>query len=133
MSEENVEVVRRVWEHFVANGEPVDELVAPTYVLDLSTWRDWIGQQQYEGVAGIRAFLHDWTEGLDDWRVEIIAYRDAGDRVVTLGHQSGRSAHSGISVEQLVAAVATVSNGLITRQEIYAEPAEALKAAGLEQ
>jgi hypothetical protein len=77
VSEESVEVVGRVLEHFVADREPLDELFAPTSVLDLSTWRDWIGQRQYEGVGGVRAFIQDWAEGLDDWRIETIAYRDA--------------------------------------------------------
>jgi ketosteroid isomerase-like protein len=115
-----------------ANGEPLDELFAPTYVLDLSTFRDWLGQRQYEGVAGLRAFLQDWTEGLDDWRIEIIAYRDAGDRVVTLLHQWGRAASTGVPVELTFGHVFTVNDGLITRQEFYAEPAEALKAVVLE-
>jgi ketosteroid isomerase-like protein len=133
VSEENVEIVRRAWEHFVANREALDELYAPAYVLDISTLRDWIGQRQYEGVAGTRAFVQDWTEGLDEWRIEIIAYRDAGDRVVLLGHQSGRSASSGVPVELNFGNVLTVKNGLITREELYADPAEALKAVGLEE
>jgi ketosteroid isomerase-like protein len=133
VSRENVELVRKSWEHFIANGEVLNELFAPTYVLDISTLRDWIGQRQYEGVAGNRAFVQDWTEGLDDWRIEIVAYRDAGDRVVALGHQSGRSASSGVPVELTFGDVVTVNNGLITREELYAEPAEALKAVGLEE
>jgi hypothetical protein len=114
VSEQNVQIVRRGWEHFVANGEPLDELFAPSYVLDLSTFRDW-------------------TEGFDDWRIEIIAYRDAGNRVVTLLHQWGQSASSGVPVELIFGHVFTVNDDLITRQEFYAEPAEALKAVGLEE
>jgi ketosteroid isomerase-like protein len=133
VSEENVEIVRRAWEHFMANREPLDELFAPAYVLDLSTFRDWVGQRRYEGVAGLRAFLQDWMEGFDAWGVDALAYRDAGDRVVALAHQWGRSAASGVQVESTLGDVFTVNNGLITRQEWYAEAAEALKAVGLEE
>jgi ketosteroid isomerase-like protein len=117
----------------MANREPLDELFAPAYVLDLSTFRDWVGQRRYEGVAGLRAFLQDWMEGFDAWGVESLAYRDAGDRVVALAHQWGRSAASGVQVESTLGDVFTVNNGLITRQEWYAEAAEALKAVGLEE
>jgi hypothetical protein len=58
--------------------------------------------------------------------------RDAGDRVVALGHQSGRAASSGVPVELTFGNVVTVNNGLVTRQAFYAEPAQALKAAGRE-
>jgi ketosteroid isomerase-like protein len=91
-------------------GRALDELFAHNYVLDLSTLRDWIGQRQYEGVAGVHAFVQDWTEGLDDFRIEIIAYRDASDRVVALGRQSGRSASSGVPVELTFGDVVTVNN-----------------------
>jgi ketosteroid isomerase-like protein len=93
---------------------------------------DWIGQRQYKGVAGIHAFTQDWTESFDDLRIEIVAYRDAGDRVVVLGHQSGRSASSGVPVEMTFGFVVTINNGRITTQELYTEPAAALKAVGLE-
>jgi hypothetical protein len=53
--------------------------------------------------------------------------------VVTLLRQWGQSASSGVPVELIFGHVFTVNDGLITRQEFYASPAEALKAVGLEE
>jgi hypothetical protein len=57
MSEANVQIVRRLVEHYLATDELPGELFAPTFVWDLSTFRDWPEQRLYEGLDGLRALL----------------------------------------------------------------------------
>ncbi len=82
MSEQNVEVVRRSWEHFRTTGGPDEELLAPGFVWDMSTFRGWPEQQQYEGAGGVRAFLREWVGAFDDRSIELESVHDAGEDVV---------------------------------------------------
>jgi ketosteroid isomerase-like protein len=55
-----------------------------------------------------------------------------GDRVVVISRVEGRSRHAGVRLEDRRAAVWTFSRGgRVRRIEHYAEPREALAAAGL--
>ena len=134
MSQENVEVVRRGWEHFLTTGEQPAEVIASDFVWDMSTFRDLMGmQQRYEGVEGIRRFLRDWTEVFEEWQIEVETYHDAGERVVAICRQRGRSKAGGVPVDMTFAMVFTLRDGLETRMEMCADPDEALEAVGLEQ
>lgn len=131
MSQENVDVVRRGYAHFVATGDLDPEVVAPDLLWDMSNFRGWPEQQTYEGIEGARTFLRDWGEAWEDWEVEVDAFHDAGDKVVAIVHQRGRSKGTGLQVEMHFGQVWTVRDGRQTHMEMYAEPAEALEAAGL--
>jgi ketosteroid isomerase-like protein len=99
MSEENVEVVRRGYEHWIATGELSSDLVHPEVVWDMSTFRGWPEQQTYSGVEGANQFLADWGETWEDWEVDVEQYLDAGEDVVTIVRQRGRSKATGVAVE----------------------------------
>jgi ketosteroid isomerase-like protein len=132
LSRANLEIVRRGWDHFLATGELLDEILAPDFAWDMSTFRGWPEKGLYLGVEGARSFLRDWTAPFDDWTIELQALHDAGERVVSVCRQRGRSKTTGIPVEMLFGMVWTVRDGMETRMEMYAEPGEALNAAGLE-
>jgi ketosteroid isomerase-like protein len=127
-----MEIVRRGWEHFLATGELLEGLLAPGFVWDMSTFRGWPEQAQYEGPEGVSGFLRDWTEAFEDWTIEVEALHDAGEKVVSICRQRGRAKTTGLPVDMLLAMVFTVRDGFETRMEMYADPAEALKAVGLE-
>ena len=132
MSQENVEIVMRGWDHFLATGELLEEIAAPDFEWDMSTFTGWPEQLVYVGVDGARAFLLDWTGAFDAWTIELQALHDAGDKVVSVCRQHGRSKTTGMPVEMLFGMVWTLRDGMQTRMEMYADPAEALRAAGLE-
>jgi hypothetical protein len=69
MSEENVEVVRRGYEYFAANGEFRDEVFDEAFVWDMSTFRGWPEQKTYDGLDGARKFIADWSGAWEDWRL----------------------------------------------------------------
>ena len=134
MSQENVEIVRRAYEHRRATGDFLEEVLAPDLVWDMSNFRGWPEQQIYEGVDEARRFIRDWTAAFDEWAIEVEALHDAGgDKVVGVIRQRGRFRTSGLPVEMLFAQVYTLRDGKEVRMEMYADPAEALKAVGLEQ
>ena len=66
MSQENVEVVRRAYEHRHATGEFLEEIIAPDFVWDMSRFSGWPEQQVYEGIEGARTFLRERTSAFDD-------------------------------------------------------------------
>jgi ketosteroid isomerase-like protein len=134
VSQQNVEVVRTAWEHFLETGEPFEEAMAPDFVWVMSTFRDMVGlQNEYLGADGMRQFMREWTEGFEAWSIEVEDMIDAGDQVITVCTQHARAKASGLTVDMRLAMVFTVRDGLETRMEMYADPAEALKAVGLEQ
>ena len=131
MSAENVEIVRRGYEEFLATGELVERIMAPEFVWDMSTFHGWPERQTYEGVEGTREFLADWVGAWEDWRLEVRDLVDAGDDVVAIVHQSGRSKATGLEVDMDFAMVWTMEDGKQTRMRMYADPEEALRAVGL--
>lgn len=132
MSAENVEIVRRGYEHFLETGEAAAQLWAPGFVWDMSTFRGWPERQTYEGPEGAREFLTGWVSAWEDWRLEVKELVDAGDDVVAIVHQSGRSKATGLPVDMTFGQVWTLEDGKQTRMRMYADPQEALRAAGLD-
>ena len=131
MSQENVEIVRGAYERFASTGQFDAEIATPDFVWDMSNFHGWPEQQVYEGVEAARAFLRGWLAAWDDWELEVEAFHDAGDRVVALVRQRGRSKTAGMPVEMHFAQVWTLRDGKQTRMEMYSDPAEALVAVGL--
>jgi ketosteroid isomerase-like protein len=133
VSEENVELVRRAYEHWIATGEFLEDAVDPDFVWDMSTFRGWPDRQTYEGIEGAREFVAEWGSAWEDWRVEVEEYLDAGDEVVTILRQSARSSSSGVPVDMHLGQIWTVRDGKQVRMRMYASPEEALEAAGIER
>ena len=69
---------------------------------------------------------------LRHWALEVQAYHEAGDQVVAVMHQHGRSKASGLEVDMQFAMVWTMRDGETTRMQMYADPAEAFEAVGLQ-
>ena len=131
MSQENVEIVREGYERFAATGEFVADLATDDFVWDMSNFHGWPEQQTYEGVDGAGAFLSEGMDAWEDRELELEALHDAGDMVVALVHQRGRSKEGGLPVEMSFAQVYTLRDGKQARMEMYSDRDEALEAAGL--
>jgi ketosteroid isomerase-like protein len=130
MSEENVERVRAGYERFATKGE-LGQDYADDFVWDVSNLH-WPGQQVYKGAEGARTFLREWAEPWEDWELKADSFHDADDRVVVLMSQRARSKSTGMPVEMSFAQVWTLrADGKRTRMDMYSDPAEALRAVGL--
>ena len=90
-------------------------------------------QEVYRGREAIWEYLTSFTDQFDDVRIEMEDVVDGGERVVVWGRVRGRGKASGAVVDLRVATVFTIRNGLLLRAENFAEMAEALEAAGLEE
>lgn len=133
MSRENVEIVRAGYARFMSTGEFDPGIVTPDFVWDMSNYRGWPEQQVYEGAEGARTFLDEWTGAWDDWEMEVDALHDAGDKVVAIVRQRGRSKGVGMPVEMSFAQVWTLRDGKQARMDVYSDPDEALEAAGMSE
>jgi ketosteroid isomerase-like protein len=131
MHESNIEVVRRGYEHFLETGKVSSHLMAPGFVWDMSAFRGWPDQSHYEGAEGAERFMAEWLSAWQDWSLVAESFHDAGDEVVAVMNQRGRARSSGLEVSQRFAQVWTVRDGVITRMQMYADPAEAFEAVGL--
>jgi ketosteroid isomerase-like protein len=132
MSQQNIEIIHRGYQHFITEGEFLEELVDPDLVWDMSTFRGWPERQVYEGLEGATEFMNNWLVAWEDWELSLEELRDAGDQVVAVVTQRGRSKATGLPVDMRFAQVWTLRNGKQVRMEMYADPDEALRAVGLE-
>ena len=133
MSRENLEIMRAGYERFAATGEFVEGLATDDFVWSMSKFHGWPEQQIYEGIDGARAFLSEWKDAWEDWELEVDGFYEAGDKVVVLVRQHGRSKAAGMPVEMSFAQVWTMRDGKQTRMDMYSDREEALEAAGVSE
>jgi uncharacterized protein len=132
MSEENVEVVRRMYNAF--HSGDADGALAhfdPEVVVDASKARPDGGRGQ--GREQLNVIVAAWMGTWDEWREEIGEMRDLGSQVLVLSVQRGRGKGSGVEVEARYALLYDVHGGKITRLVMYADQAQAVEAAGLRE
>ncbi len=131
MSQENVEIVRRMYEAF--HGGDFDSALAyydPEVEVDASVRVDeGIGH----GRDAVNAMVASWLAAWDEWREEIEEIRDLGSEVLVVSTQHGRAKGSGIEVETRYAVLYEIRGDKIIRMVLYSGLAEALKAAGLRE
>jgi ketosteroid isomerase-like protein len=132
MSQENVEVVRRVIEAW--NRDDLDAMLAMHHPdLEYVTTGLFPGLDSiYHGHDG---FIKYWQDFRDIWElitVETYELRDCGERVLNRLTFNARG-RDGLEVRRKVASVATIRDGLIVRQENYGDWTAALKAVGLSE
>ena len=129
MSQENVEIIRRGYGHFMATGEV---RARADLVWDVSRL-GWPDQQIYPGVEGAMRFMAEWADAWDGWELEVEGYLDAGECVVVILNQRGRSKATGIPVDMRFAQVWTLRDGQAIRMQMYASPEEALESVELSE
>lgn len=130
MSGENVEIVRRSVAAY-GSGDIEAALAAydPDVVFDPSSSRPEGGI--YHGPQGVLEGVQAWIERWAEYRFEVEEIIDAGDRVLMMIREFGRSAGTGIEVTQHVFWVQTIRNGKIVRAVLFNDRSQALEAAGL--
>ncbi len=137
MSQENVEIVRRVYDA-VARGAV--DAVLDFYDSDIewnmsrSPYRALVGRDSYRGHDGLRRFFRDYRDpwaAIEDKCEELI---DAGERVIAVVSTCARGKASGADVERThQAGVWTLRGGKVIRVDWFSTRGEALEAAGLSQ
>jgi ketosteroid isomerase-like protein len=131
MSEENVEIVRRVMDAYLAGDyEAAFAELDPEVEFDVSIRPEG---HVYWGHEGVAEALRTWTGTWEAYRLEVEEMIDAGDHVVVVDRQSGRGRGSGIPLAQRTFAVFTLSDGKVVRIAWFQTRRAALEAAGLQE
>jgi ketosteroid isomerase-like protein len=129
MSQENVEVVRELWDAY-SRGD-IDRVIALSdpYVVLVT-----LEEGPLYGPDAIRAnyarWMEAWEEEPETTVDEVIG---TGDHVLVIACFQGRGRGSGVRVEQRLYEVYTLRNGSILRVDEFTDRATALEAVGLRE
>jgi ketosteroid isomerase-like protein len=134
MSEENVEIVRRVYQAAARRDSAATlALYDPDVEWDIShaPARELIaGSHHYAGHEGLQRFFREWHEAWENVEADYEELIDVGENVVSVETTRGRGRRSGVEVDLTHSAVWTIRTGKIVRVVWFATRAEALEAAG---
>jgi ketosteroid isomerase-like protein len=135
MSQENVEIVRRVFNGFnERDADAVVELWATA-----AEWRPaFIGGglmegAVYRGHAGVREFFDVQNDTWETVVAEPVTIRDLGDHALVEVRLSAVGRASGIPVDQITWNVFAIRDGKIAAGRVYTDKQEALEAVGLRE
>jgi uncharacterized protein len=131
VSEQNVEIVRRLYEAWQRDGvsvvpnlmDPDVEWINPAYALEPGRR---CGYEEFAAAAA--AFRSVYTVD----RVSDIEIYDAGDRIGVTGRMLVRSAGNEVPVDAARGYVFDLRDGKIIRFAWFSDPAEALNEVGVE-
>jgi uncharacterized protein len=132
MSQENVEVVKRIVEAWSAGN-----LDAARNALDPDiTWHDppqQPGVMTRHGLAGVEGSIRNWLSAWDDYRYELGQLIDTGEKVLMIGRQYGRGKGSQVEVSSDLFQVWTLRDGKVVEMRMFMDRVEALEAVGLSE
>jgi ketosteroid isomerase-like protein len=131
MSQENVEIVRRVLAEYEQGNFRVLDPFDPNVRV---RWLDTVGAEpETVGAQEAGEFLKGWFEVQKDLSLTAERLIDAGDQVVAIAVWRGIGKASGAVTEWRQAQVWTLRDGKVTSIVGYKDSAEALEAAGLRE
>jgi ketosteroid isomerase-like protein len=128
MSEENVEIIRRVYK-----SEDIEALALDAMHPEIELLGAIGGMEEGTITVGREAVTQALDMDFDIWaerRLELREAIDAGDQVVALVHEYRRGKGSGVVVEADIALVYGFKEGRVVRIVPYMSQADALQAAG---
>lgn len=131
MSQENVEIVKRMWEAFLSEDPGAGLSFCHPDI-------EWDGTNLPDGTVakGREAIVEHamrWAATWEDWTMEPQRLIDAGgDQVVLIFRETGRS-ESGLVMDERHAELYTIQGGKVVYRKGFSDPAEALAAVGLSE
>jgi ketosteroid isomerase-like protein len=133
MSQENVEIVQRVYEGVTARLEVPQELFDPDSELDQKD----VPLDAIEVIHGLEAAqesMREYWEMFEDFHIELIEVLHADEQqVVTAVQDGGRMKGNDAEVWNRFFHVWTFGDGKIVRLSIHTDKNRALEAAGLSE
>ena len=134
MSQENVEIVRRIFQQWASGS------LSSTEVFDSDVEYSRIGAEtpalegRWLGLDEMRTAMREYLEAVADLRIEAERIIDlGGERVLVLSRHTARGKQSGVPIEHEIGDVFTLRDGKIVRFDSYWDRAEALEAVGLSE
>jgi hypothetical protein len=142
MSRENVELVRSLQPGPEVDlvqvvrddtGQLLENMLAPHVHEKFVATASGLDQFDVVGLGGLQSAWAEWLAPWETYRTEIEEVIDAGDDVVVLTRDFGRRFDMDAEIAVLGAAIWTVRDGRVARVAFYADRAEGLAAADLEE
>ena len=134
VSQENADVVRLAYEALARGGLDrfMEHFTDDVDYRAVSGAPDDIGP--IHGKNAFRAWLKDWFDMFDGFKMELLELIDAGEEtVVWVERFGGRARRSGIQIDLVIGGVFTIRDGKLARGREYATREQALEAAGLRE
>jgi ketosteroid isomerase-like protein len=133
MSQENVALMRTLFERFNRTGFQPEELWHPDG--ELVNFRESPIPGPYRGHDGLRRWRDDLFEVVKEGRFDVESLTDADEAsaVVAKVRLRGRARHTDIEVDVPFSITAWIRSGRISRTESFTDHGEALEAAGLSE
>ena len=131
MSQEKVEVVRRLYGLWPDRVSTAQEVLDPDVVIDIAATVLTAGL--YHGVDGFLRFVERIGEMWEQLRVEPEELIDAGDNVVAAVRMSGMRRGHTVRAETRVFTTWTFRDGKVLRYTSYGTKRQALEAVGLRE
>ena len=139
VSQENVELVRRLYAELASEGstEEFEQRMSDDALgRFLDPEIEWapvteslLAVDSYRGFDGVRRFWGEFLSAWERYRVETLRFDDAGDQVAVVVHIVGRT-HE-LEVDETRSSLLTVRDGRVVRVQSFADPDGARQAAGL--
>jgi ketosteroid isomerase-like protein len=132
MSQENVEIVKRLMDAF--NERDLDtfvEITTPDF--EWTTSMTAVEGEIFRGREGIETYFGRMRDAWDEFRALASEFRDLGDRVLWLGRLEGRGRGSGVPVTAPLDILFDFRDHEISRIRSFLDHAKALRAAGLSE
>ena len=133
MSQENVEIVRRLFERWATGDLTADSLDPDIEYSRIGAQTPdmegrWLGRDQ------MSAAMREYLGAFSDLRIEAMRIIDLDDdRVLVLSRHTARGKQSGVPIEHEIGDLLTLQDGKIVRHDSYWNHGEALEAAGLSE
>jgi ketosteroid isomerase-like protein len=136
MSQENLDLVVRAVQAALKRPKPdfetVNALYHPDHVL-VPLSANTLGEGEAKGAEGYKTWLR-LTDDAVSWEGELRGAVDVGpDKVLVVTQTRFKGASSGIETEERTWTVVTVTEGKITRSDVYNDAIQALEAAGISE
>jgi ketosteroid isomerase-like protein len=135
MSQENVEIVRRIYAAATRrDAAAVFALYDPEVELDASrigVSNRPSGADAYHGHDGLRDFFREWHEAWGEVEYDYEELIDAGEQVIAVVTRHARGRASGIEVVRPFTLLWTLRDGRVVRVVWFLTREEAFEAAGL--
>ena len=137
MSQENVDLVRRVYDAVTRrDAETVLALYDPDVEWDMSRhpYGGLSDRGVYRGHDGLRRFWREWLEAWENYEDTVHELIDAGALVIAIVTTRARGRASGVVLELTgYAGVWTIRNGKVVRVAWFPSREEAFEAAELRE
>jgi ketosteroid isomerase-like protein len=132
MSQENVEIVRLIYDawaagDFTAGADALDEHVVFVVSPDFPAWGVFLG------LDGVRNYMRDFLEQWERFTVEAEGVEDVGDTVLVRARQRMQGKTSGVEGDMPFFMLFTFRGKKIVRLESIKSERGALEAAGLSE